>query len=98
MLSCRIHSASFVLAYGYNTLGYGVFFGLSGLFANAVVRNRIKRVFRGLVEKELSKDCRKNLCLCLISKKGVKAGCDKDAVLKLVEEVKEIVKRLGEKL
>jgi len=96
----RVHSKSFVVAYGPSERGFGVFFGLSARFAGPVVRNRIKRVFRDIVKKKLAKffDERKDLSMCLISKKGVKFEGQKAAVLELIYEIHELIEKLAKKL
>lgn len=100
MLPSRIYSNSFVIAYGPCEREFGVFFGLSRFFANPVVRNRIKRVFRNLVKEKLAKFVkeRKDFSICLISKKGVKAENNKTAVLELINELNELVEKLAKKM
>lgn len=75
LLSNRIYSKHFVLVYGSVVPGFGVFFGLSSKSANAVKRNRIKRVFRSLIKERFgvtSGKESKGVSICLISKKGIK--------------------------
>ena len=100
LLPSRIYSNSFVIAYGPCERDFGVFFGLSRFFANPVVRNRIKRVFRSLIKEKLAMifDERKDFSICLISKKGVKAEAKKTAVLELINELHELVEKLVKKV
>jgi len=100
LLPSRIYSNSFVIAYGPCEKEFGVFFGLSRFFANPVVRNRIKRVFRNVVKEKLAKvfDEGKDFSICLISKKGVKAEDKKTAVLELINELHELVEKLVKKV
>ena len=99
LLSNRIYSSNFVIAYGPCEKEFGIFFGLSRFFANPVVRNRIKRVFRNVVKEKLAKffDERKDFSICLISKKGAKAENKKTAVLELINELHELVEKLVKK-
>jgi len=99
-LPSRIYSNSFVIAYGPCEREFGVFFGLSRFFANPVVRNRIKRVFRDIVKKKLASVFkeRKDFSICLISKKGVKAENKKTAVSELINELHELVEKLVKKM
>lgn len=99
-LPSRIYSNSFVIAYGPCERDFGIFFGLSRFFANPVVRNRIKRVFRNVVKEKLAKFFkeRKDFSICLISKKGVKAEDKKTAVSELINELHELVEKLAKKM
>jgi len=65
-----------------NKKSFGTFFGLSAKFSNkAVIRNKIKRIFRELIRNSLIKRMPKELDLnkfsiCLVSKKGKKFNGD----------------------
>jgi RNase P protein component len=100
LLSSRIYSNNFVIAYGPCERAFGIFFGLSRFFATAVTRNRFKRVFRNTVKEKLSRvfDERKDFSICLISKKGIKVEDKKTAVLELINEIRELVEKLAKKV
>ena len=100
LLPSRIHSSNFVIAYGCCKEGYGIFFGLSRHFANPVIRNRIKRVFRNIVKEKLVKsfDEEKDFSICLISKKGVKIDDQKKEVVELIDEIKGLVEKLAKRV
>lgn len=72
----RVVSSRFVAAWSFDDNGFGLFFALSSKSANTVLRNRVKRVFREIFRKNilslLDDEQKKNLSICLISKKGVR--------------------------
>ena len=100
LLPGRIYSSNFVVAYGPCEKQFGIFFGLSSFFAPAVIRNRIKRVFRNIVKEKLAvfSDKKKDFSICLISKKGIKVKDQKTAVLELIYELHELVEKLAKKM
>ncbi len=100
LLPGRIYSSNFVVAYGPCEKNFGIFFGLNRAFASPVIRNRIKRVFRSIVKEKLTafSEEQKDLSICLISKKGIKVGDQKTAVLELIYELHELVEKLTKKI
>jgi len=95
----RTVSQNFVATWGFIDEGYGVFFALSGKGAIAVVRNKIKRVFRDMVRREilplLKKSEEKDFSLCLISKKGIKFS---EFNVSLRDELEKIVSKIVRKI
>ncbi|MFH1222949.1 MAG: ribonuclease P protein component [Pseudomonadota bacterium] len=94
LLKHRAHSKNFVVAYDLNDAGLNIFFGISGKTACAVVRNRVKRIFRDITRKELSG---RRLSICLISKKTLTVPNDEAVIAELKKEVYELVKEVAKK-
>ncbi len=99
LLPNRVHSKSFIAAYGFIVQKFGVFFGLSAKSANTVKRNRIKRIFRGLVKEKLAAHIdtkgEGDLSVCLISKKGIKIG---NNIAELRGELENLVETIANKI
>jgi len=95
----RLYSKNFIVTYGFIEQRFGVFFGLSAKSANNVKRNRVKRVFRDLIKKQLRPfiDDKRNdeFSICLISKKGIKFGND---IAEIREELEDLVERVVNKI
>ena len=100
LLPNRAHSKSFIAAYGFVIQKFGIFFGLSAKSANAVKRNRIKRIFRSLVKEKLAAPHidtkgKGDLSVCLISKKGIKIG---NNIAELRGELENLVETITNKI
>lgn len=103
LLPSRISSKNFVVVYGFIEQDFGVFFGISGKTANAVIRNRIKRFFRDMVIKELRGPVKngvngKRLSICLISKKSLSVSKNEAVFSDLKNEIQKLVKEIAEKI
>ena len=102
MLPSRISSKNFVVVYGFIERNLGVFFGISGKTANAVVRNKIKRFFRDSARKELGLLIKegvngKKLSICLISKKSLNIKKNEAVFSDLKNEIQKLVENIAEK-
>ena len=72
--------------------GWGVFFAIGRRNANAVKRNKIKRLFREALKKELSGVSVSKFSVCLISKKQNKF---KDIDSELQNEIKNLATKVA---
>ena len=99
LLSKRVYSENFVLAYDFIDECFGIFFGISAKSVNPVKRNSIKRFFRELIKEELiNKGFEKEgvpLSICLISKKGISLDAD---ISNIKEELRGLVRKINKKI
>ena len=63
-------SKRFVVLWGFIDDKYGVFFALSAKLAGTVLRNRIKRVFREIIRRDIG--AQDHLNICLVAKKNTR--------------------------
>ena len=86
-----IFAEHFVLKHTLNEQ-WGVFFALGRRNAKAVIRNKIKRIFREQMRKELDSDLIKKTSICLISKKKSKF---KTIDSELADEINNLATKVG---
>lgn len=91
-LDRRILSKNFVVRYTVEGKPLGVFFAIGRRNANAVKRNRIKRVFRETFRQSVSSKLLSKVSVCLISKKHVKFD---DINEELLYEIKTLATKVA---